>query len=223
MLRLEAKKLAFLGKMPNELDEDAPSFAAQFIDALAEAASFHLDDAFLNGAGGSKPMGIVSAAGTVEVAKETGQAAATIVYPNLAKMYSRLLPASRQNAVWVCSNTCIPESLQVGLAVGAGGSPLPVLSESHGQFRMRTRPVVFTEKLPGLGTAGDIMLCDFSQYAVGLRVGVSLAVSGHSAFTSDQQVWRLRMRVDGKPLLGTSVTPKNGDALSAFVKLATRA
>jgi HK97 family phage major capsid protein len=222
-VQLHAKKLAFLGQVSTELIEDSESFASEFQGALSRAAGFFLDQAFLTGTGAGRPLGILNAACTVEVAKETGQVAATVEYDNLTKMFARILPESRNRAVWVCSNTLIPELLSLSHAVGTGGSHIPVLSERNGEFSMLTRPVIFTEKLPVLGTVGDIMLADISGYAVGMRTHIALMASPHVRFTNDEVVFRLRVRVDGQPVLSAPVTPTNGDTMSHFVTLGTRA
>jgi HK97 family phage major capsid protein len=86
-----------------------------------------------------------------------------------------------------------------------------------------TRPVLFSEKVPTLGTVGDIGLYDFSQYAVGLRADMTLAKSMHAGFQSDTSYYRAILRVDGAPKLSAPVTPAAGDTQSPFVVLAARA
>ena len=85
------------------------------------------------------------------------------------------------------------------------------------------RPILFTEKLPTLGTQGDILLIDPMMSAVGLRAGITLVILPHLYFNSDELAFRLRVRVDGKSLWGKVLTPKNGATVSPFVQLATRA
>ena len=121
------------------------------------------------------------------------------------------------------NNTAIPQLLELTIAVGSGGSVVPVLNERNGEFTMLTRPVVFTEKLPTLDTLGDIVLADFSSYAIGLRTEIQLVVSTHVRFESDELSFRLCVRMDGQPLLSEPITPVNGDTLSPFVTLASRA
>lgn len=221
-VKLIARKLAFLAVASSELLEDATAFGTEFERALIEASSFHLDDAFLNGDGAGKPLGVLNSACTIEVAKESGQAASTIVYENLVAMYSRLLPASRQTATWVCSHTALPQLLTLSLPIGTGGSAIRVLNEQNGTFRALGLPLVVSEKLPTVGSAGDILLCDFNQYLIGLRTGVAIVVSPHLLFDKDQVAFRLRIRLDGQPSLDKAQTPKAGNSLSAFVRLAAR-
>ena len=70
---------------------------------------------------------------------------------------------------------------------------------------------------------GDISLAAFSSYAIGLRTETSLMISPHVRFTTDELSFRLRVRMDGQPLLSDPITPVHGDTLSPFVTLAARA
>ena len=134
-------------------------------------------------------------------------------------MFSRCHPASIPNSVWIATSTAIPQLLQLSLTVGTGGSQVPVLRETDGKFYLLTREVVFTEKVPTLGTEGDIGLFDFSQYQVGLRGDMSLEQSGHVGFTRDTTYFRGLLRADGQSAWDSPYTPKNGDTLSPFVIL----
>ena len=130
------------------------------------------------------------------------------------------------NAVGIANHDTIPQLHQMSQAVGTGGVPvfMPANQAVGPPFQtLFGRPILFSEKTPTLGTAGDIILADLSQCAIRMRVDVSLTVSLHVYFTSDEFAFRLRVRVDGRGLRGSAVTPANGsNTLSPFVQLATR-
>lgn len=107
-------------------------------------------------------------------------------------------------------------------ALAGTGLTQPALSQQNGQYYLLTRPVVFTEKLPAAGTKGDILLADFSQYAIGLRQGLSLERSGHAGFTTDETYFRMVTRIDGQGTWKSAVTPKNGNSLSWCVVIENR-
>ena len=132
---------------------------------FSNGLSWYLDRAFLKGDGAGKPLGVLNSPCLISQAKEDGQTAATICYENLAKMLSRLHSACFPRSVWVAHPTTIPQLLALGIAVGDGGSAVPVMKESSGKFSKLTRPVIFSEKMETLGSEGDIMLADFSQYS----------------------------------------------------------
>ena len=222
MVDLTARKLGLLTQVSNELLRDGLNYGSQLGDAITQAISFHLDEAFLVGSGAPGPLGVVNAPATISVTAEVGQDAATIVYSNLTKMFARMHPASLGSSVWVASSTTIPQLSALNVTIGTGGSHVPVMTETDGTFRILTRPVFFTEKVPTLGTVGDIGLYDFSKYAVGMRQDFSLDQSQHVGFSRDTAYFRGLLRVDGQPTWAEPYQPKNGDTLSPFVTLATR-
>jgi HK97 family phage major capsid protein len=181
------------------------------------------DKAFLKGTGVGQPMGILNAGCLVSVPKLSGQKAATIQYENLTAMMARLYAGSFSNSVWVCHQSTIPQLLSLSLAVGVGGSAIPVMNQANGAFSILTRPVVFTEKTEVLGTKGDILLADLSQYVVGLRSEMRFETSIHVAFQTDELLSRIIERHDGQPLWDTALTLADGTTqVSPFVTLDAR-
>lgn len=223
-VQLTANKLAALVQISNEAAADGTAVDTQLSTALPRGLSWFMDDGFLRGTGAGMPLGILNASATITVAKETGQAAATIYYENLIAMLARMHTASFNNSIWVANPTTIPQLLQLGQILGTGGVAVPVLRETPGAgFVLLTRPIIFSEKASALGTKGDIMLCDLSQYAVGMRAGMVLDKSAHVGFTRDTTYYRAKVRVDGQPMWDAPYTPAHGDTTSPFVVLATRA
>jgi len=219
---LNAKKLTGLVRFSNELAADIPSSESQITALCGKGLAWYRDKAFLKGTGAGQPLGILNAPCLIEVEPEGGQGA-TITYTNLVNMVSRLFAGSFSNSVWIAHQTCIPQLLQLSLPIGTGGSAIQVMTESSGLFKILTRPVVFTEKTEPLGSKGDIMLCDFSQYVVGLRQGMRFDTSIHAHFTTDELLARLIERHDGMPLWSEALTLLDGSTtVSPFVTLAAR-
>jgi HK97 family phage major capsid protein len=113
--------------------------------------------------------------------------------------------------------------LSLSLAVGLGGTAIPVMTESNGEFKILTRPVLFTEKVPTLGTKGDIGLYDFSQYVVGLRSDMRFDTSIAVHFETDELLSRIIERHTGTTLWDEPLTLADGTTVSPFVLLDTRA
>lgn len=221
-LELHARSLACYTEASNELVRDGFSFEQQLGTALTRAIAWHLDGAFLTGTGAGQPQGMYESPSRIVVAKEGSQTAATITYTNLVKMLARLHPACFKNAVWVANPTTIPQLAQLTIAVGSGGAHIPVMTESDGRFVVLTRPVIFTEKVPALGTQGDIALVDFSQYVIALRAQATLDKSAHVGWTRRATGYRIVLRADGQCGWPSVTTPKHGDTQSCCVLLATR-
>lgn len=218
---LIAKKLAIYALSSNELIADGLTFEQMLQLAMKAAMAFELDTAFLTGSGAGKPLGVLHDPALITVAKETGQSAGSIIYNNLTKMFARLHPSLMAKSVWVANVDTIPELSTLSLAVGTGG--VPVMTQgADGTFSILTRPVIFTEKVPTLGTVGDIMLCEFSQYSIGLRKEVTFDKANTPGWYEDESAYRTILRVDGQGRWTAPLTPRNGATLSWCVALATR-
>jgi HK97 family phage major capsid protein len=227
-LALEAWKLTAFANVPNELISDsAISFEAFIRSTFPQALAYFADVAFLSGSGAGQPLGILTDgnAARVSVAKESGQAADTIVWENIVKMYSRMLPQSLGSAVWVVSPDVFPELATMALSVGTGGGPVWLNSGVGGPpATILGRPVVISEKVENLGDQGDINFIDFSYYLVGDRQAMTVASSEHFRFQNGETSFKFVERLDGRPWLQSALTPRNGGpTLSPFVTLDERA
>jgi HK97 family phage major capsid protein len=229
LIELNAQKAMIFTYASNELIADGMSFDELLGGALVKSIGWGLDYAFLNGDGAGKPMGVLKDPALIVVNKEGGQAAATLLYANVVKMFARLHPSCVPNSVWVANSTTIPALLQMQLVVqnvagteNVGGSAVPVVTQQNGQMYLLTRPIIFTEKTPAIGSQGDILLVDFSQYAIGLRKEVSVERSIFPGWTTDESAYRCIMRVDGQGSWNKPFTPKNGSTLSWCVTLQAR-
>lgn len=222
-MELTAKKLTGLIRFSSELNADVPGGMSQIETLCGKGLSWYRDKAFIKGTGAGEPLGILNAGCTIEISKQTGQAADTILYENLTEMMSRIFAGSFQNSVWVAHQTTIPQLLTLSMSVGTGGDHIPVMKESNGLFSILTRPVIFTEKTEPLGDKGDIMLADFSQYVVGLRSDMRFDTSIHVAFETDEILSRIIERHDGQPLWDSALTLEDGSTtVSPFVVLEAR-
>lgn len=228
-ITLDLTKQTLFTNVSNELVQDTGGAIDGFIrSSFGSAAAWFEDIDFLTGSGVGEPLGALTVAnsGYVSVAKESGQTAATIVWENIVKMYSRLLPSSLGSAVWVIGPDVFPQLATMGLIVGTGGGPV-WLPDGTGapQMTLLGRPIVISEKVPGaLGTRGDISLVDFGYYLIGDGQRGRLEVSTDYRFGNDQTSYRYIARNDGRPWFTQPLTPANNSAtLSPFVQLDTRA
>ncbi|MDD4195853.1 MAG: phage major capsid protein [Syntrophorhabdaceae bacterium] len=223
LIQLTAHKGAIFCDISNELREDGQGFEAQLDRAIRTSIGYGMDQYFIGGTGAGQPLGLRNDNAKISVAKEVGQAKDTIVYENLTKMFSRMYPAGRQRAIWLANDNTIPMLLQVTIGIGTGGSFVPVMTESNGEFKILGRPVVFTSHMPTLGDADDIMFVDPSQYAIGIRREMRLEKSNIPGWTNDLMSYRALLRFDGMGTWASAITPRNGSTLSWCVGLAERA
>jgi len=225
-VRLMANKLTGSSQISNELLMDSAVAIEGLINTLyPQAIAYFEDDAFIAGVGAGQPLGFKNADALISVAKETGQPAATVVWENILNLYSRMLPQALNNAVWIAHNDTFPQLASMSLAVGTGGSAVWLANGVSGPpMTILGRPVIFTEKAETVGTAGDLSFVALDHYLLGDRQAMTMAVSEHSLFATDQREYRFIERVDGRPWVSSALTPRNGsNTVSPYLNIATRA
>lgn len=223
-LELTPHKLAGLTYTSNELLADSaialePLIRRQF----GSAWGYYEDDAFLQGAGGGQPLGVFNCGCLKSVFRNTAN---RVHAEDIAEMYQSMLPASLGSAVWVIGPTVMAELLELGSgnAADASGKILiwqPNFKDGIGAWTILGRPVIISEKLQALGTAGDILFADFRYYLIGDRQAITIDSSTHVAFTTDETCWRFVLRVAGQCWPQTTITSRRGaHTFSPFVQLA---
>jgi HK97 family phage major capsid protein len=213
-IELKLKKFAVAAYATDELLADTTLLEQEVMDSAPKELAFMTDDDIMNGAGVAGPVGYLNSPAVISVAAEAGQAASTILFQNIVKMWSRRWGANAAN--------------YVALSVGVGGVPvfLPPTGLSTSPYAtLFNRPVIPTEFNPGLGSVGDIQLVDLSQYKLIDKGGVQSASSIHVQFLTDETVFRFIYRVDGQPIWSKPLTPyktNTSTTFSPFITLAAR-
>lgn len=225
-MELGLGKLLGLFYATDELLMDAPALEAVAMQAFNEEFIFTLEDAFIRGDGTGKPQGILNAAATVSIAKETGQAAATIVTENIQKMFYAMRPANMPNAKWYINVECMKQLNQMTQVVGVGGVPvfLPPGGLTAAPYgTLMGKEIVPLEYCAALGTVGDIIFADWSQYIMIDKGAMQSASSVHVKFLTDEMTFRFTYRCNGMSAWNSAITPyKGSQTQSPFITLATR-
>jgi HK97 family phage major capsid protein len=220
---LDAKKLTAYTSVPNELIQDSIISLNQFMSEIfPEALAWYEDDAFINGTGAGSPLGVLNGTAAITVTRNT---AGSVLFADIVNMYPRMLPASLNRAVWIISPAVIAQLLQLVLV--SSGTPvapplwLTGINAANGpSFQLLGRPVIVSEKVPNLGSTGDVAFVDFGYYLIGDRQQMTAASSPHIKFNQDMTAFRFVERLDGRPWLRSAITPRNGGpTLSPFVLL----
>lgn len=213
----------------DKLLRHAPQLSSFLSTCAADEINFKLGDSIINGTGSGMPRGILTGATDaprVQIAKETGQAAATLVVNNLAKMYARMPAKYLPGAKWYVNVDTLPQFLLMAFAVGTGGIPIYMPGGSIANAPYGTiygAPVVPLEYSQTLGTEGDIIFANMKRYAMQTRGTVESGMSIHLKFDINQTAFRFIFEADGQPWNATSITPKNGsNKQSPFVTLQSR-
>lgn len=209
----------------DELLQDAPRLQNRLTVKAAEAIRWKASDAIMWGDGNGKPLGFMNAGALVSVAKEAGQAAATLNTKNISKMFSRLLPQGMGRAFWLANSDILPQLME--LTIGnqpIWTAPQQGFQDAPGGFLLG-KPILYTEHAQTLGVKGDLTLVDGMGYAAATKAGgIDFATSIHLWFDYGLQAFRWTFRFGGQPYLSGPVSPNKGAATkSHFVALDTRA
>jgi len=226
-ISLELKKLVGLCYVTDELLEDAPFLESWISQAFTKEFDFKIADAIVNGDGAGKPLGILEAPCLLSITAETSQAADTILFENIKKMWAARFAPNAMNYVWLINQNIEPQLYGMSMAVGTGGVPvyMPAGGISGAPYgSLMGRPVIPCEQAASIGDVGDIILADLSQYVMIDKGSIKAASSIHVYFTTDQTGFRFTYRCDGQPWWKTYITPYKGTTSyqSCFVTLAAR-
>ena len=218
-VELVVHKLCGYTRVSDELLTDSnPTIAAVISALFGDALEWKEDYSYLAGNGVGQPLGVIGAPGTFT---QVRVAANNFGYVDAVNMLTHFLPV--KGGVWVMSQSVMPELFTMvdpgnnyiwhphfGGAGAAQAAPSTLLGY----------PVLFTEKTPTLGTTGDVLLCDFSQYLIGDRQAITMDSSKHERFRYDQTSFRMVMRVDGQEWCKAPVLLADGATqVSPFVEL----
>ncbi len=212
---LTAHNLTAYTRSSNQLlDDSAISLQDFLMSVMPRALAYQADYDYLQGDGVGKPQGVINASATITV-NRTGTL--NVIYDDLVAMVEKALPSA--NTVWVASQSVLSNLL---LMAGPSGNPVYLWgsAERGVPSTLLGRPIIFTDKVPIVGTAGDIGLYDFSYYLVGDRQAITLDMSIHERFQNNESSWRAIMRHDGQPWLSAPITYRDATTqVSPFVRL----
>jgi HK97 family phage major capsid protein len=210
---LRAWTLAGYALTSNNLLHDGGKALESLLYLLfGRSIAWYEDYAFLVGDGVAKPNGFLNAKSALTVARNTSSHAKLV---DCATMLSLLLPSSWPRAIWVMHPSVFIDIFQLsGTAGGAGyqsNQPNePALIMPAGSIG--PCPAFISDKVPPLGTKGDLMLIDPGLYVIGDRQTIDVAVSDQmpTPFAANQSAWRVTHRVDGQSWLNNPVTLADG-------------
>lgn len=234
---LEARKLAALVPVPNELASDAAGALGDFINrVVAIGQAWVEDDNFQAGTGANGPEGLINASCAYKVTRtNSGQPPVLLDILNLAK---GLHPASKAAGYtagitevgWLISASVFDSLLELYfLPAGAtptSGAPISPsnwleLGDGHEVGpSMLGLPAFVTDHLSAAGSYGDLALCDIRNYLIGDRLELTIERSAAgSGFVTDITNYRIKSRVDGRYFVPGSTTTETSQTVSPVVVL----
>lgn len=223
--KIDLEKLMAFIYITDEALEDMPFMSGLLNNAMATAANRLLEGAVVDGDGVGKPLGILHAPNLVTVEKESAQDK-TLTFQNIARMYGRILPRCKTNAVWVMHPDLAEELPFLTLPIGTGGVPVylpPTGATGTPYATLYGKPIIETDHMAAVGKKGDIGLFDLKQYMLLRKGTVKQDMSIHVEFLTAQNCFRLQLRAGGAPKGKSAVKLKNSKVLrSPFIVLGDR-
>lgn len=224
---LRLKKLMALVPVSDELAADTNALGSYLPKKIGQSIMWKTNEAILFGDNNGTPLGALKGGAALTVAKDSGQATATLTQTNLANMIARLPPGSFANAVWVINNDVLPALFTLNntyqlLYLPYGNGVGAFQKSPYGT--LLGRPVMVSQHAKSFSSAGDVNLLDLSYYqAITKSEGVETATSMHIYFDADAMAYRTIFRVDGAPKISAAISPNNGsNKLSPFLQLGAR-
>lgn len=203
-ITLNAKKLIGLCYSSDELLEDAAVNVANYLVSLfGEAIAYEEDYRFLRGTGMGQPLGIINTSGINIIGRN---ASSRIVLEDIVGMYVGHPAWADLNAVWITTKAGIGQLMRIGTE-STGGISLWMMNLKDAIVPViQGKRVLITEKLPALGSQGDIILARLDYYYIGDRGGLKVDSSIHTRFANDETAFRFVKRVDGQPAIASAFT-----------------
>lgn len=220
---LEAYTLLGASFATEELLMDSPAAFVQLLEmSFSQAMSAQIIKEKLTGTGVGEYLGVLVSPCLVTVTKETGQAAGTLVYENVIKARSQCWGYGQ--AIWLANHDTMPQLMLLNQSVGTGGVPVwqPSAREDAPDMLLG-RPLVFSEYVPSLGSVGDLLCGNWSQYLEGIYQPLLTAESVHVRFLNHERAFKAWTRNAGAPWWTSSLTPAvSSKPLSPFVAIQAR-
>lgn len=180
---------------------------------LRGAISAAEDTAFLQGDGVAKPLGVLASSALGTINRGTAN---KISYDDLVSM-SEILFLNGSQAFWVTTQRGVGQLMRLEDTEGhliwqpsaREGEPATLLG----------RPVRVSDRIPTLGSKGDIMLIAGSNYLIKDGSGPFVASSEHVLFQQNKTMIKAFWNVDGQPWLKGPIKRENGELQYPFVAL----
>ena len=225
-IALECRKAAaYLQDVPNELVDDSAAFTDVFLpQIIARGYGWFVDDMCIGtGSGVGEPQALVNAPAALAVTRGTSD---EVQLTDIVAMLKKLHPASKSNATWIIADEVFGQLLDMYLNFGSATSGLTPppdwlrFDSQAGCWRLLGLECCPSDHLPGLGSTGDVMLCDLRLMLVGDRGELSIERSQQGGgFVSDTSNFRIRARIDARYWPQSSYTLASGQTASPLVIL----
>ena len=218
---LEPKEISAYIVVTNKLLNNWEAAGAFMTRQLSSAMVGQEDYDFMRGDGVNKALGFINCAAAIEYNRATASA---VAFADVYGMLARILMRGG-SYIWLASQTIIPQlaaMTDAGThAVWLGGRDANGAAQGPLPTTLFGLPIVFGDRLPALGTKGDLSLVNLSYYLVKDGSGPAAASSEHILFLSNKTVFKIVWNVDAHPWLTEPIglEGSTSNTVSPFVVL----
>lgn len=218
LFTMEATALHGYVEIPKETLADSPTSLEAFYrgpNGFGGAFAWREDYEALQGDGVKQMQGVIGANCVKSVSRNTGS---DFKFVDAVTMLAGAIISGKENLIWVMNQSVMPKLFQ--MQDGASNNIWLPNAQSGMPNMLLGHPIHWTEKTPVLGTAGDVLLGDFSWYVLGDREGFELDISKDFKFQNYMVAFMATERNYGAPWLDAAITLADGSTtVSPFVKL----
>lgn len=198
---LEPKEISAYIVVTQKLLNNWEAAGAFVTRQLSSAMVGQEDYDFMRGDGVNKALGFINCAAAIDYSRA---GAAAIAFADVYGMLARILMRGG-SYIWLASQTIIPQlaaMVDSGThAVWLGGRDANGAAQGPLPTTLFGLPIVFGDRLPALGTKGDLSLVNLSYYLIKDGSGPAAASSEHILFLSNKVVFKIVWNVDAHPWL----------------------
>lgn len=229
-LELNTKKIAAAVPVTEEQQDDGPALIAYLQEQVPDELRFGKELAIWGGSGSGTMQGFMNSGALIPQAIEATQTIANtseFIWKNAAKMMTRMNPSQFLRSAFFINPVLWADIVTATAGAAANGAVTlftpPGRLESAPFGAIYGRPIVPVEYASAVGTIGDFVLADLSDYLMIQKGGLKTANSIHVEFLKENNYLRFTERVDGQPRTRVPLTPLNGSVTtSPYVALAAR-
>lgn len=214
-VRLTLRSWGTIVPVTGRLLEAAPTMETSLSKVAFKSVAFTEADKIWNGTGAGEPLGVRNASALITEDIEVGQSIANTV-THIRKNGKRMVKRGHRlgRSAFYVHQDILADAIEADvLSAPDAGAPFG---------RLATRPIFPNEVSPPVGTVGDFVLADMSDYLLAQKT-LRRDVSIHVRFEFDESLFRFTKYLDGQPSTSGPITPFSGALTkSPIVALAAR-
>jgi HK97 family phage major capsid protein len=198
LIEMVVHELSGYTELTNILLDDSVINILNYITRIFRAAWYwYTDKSFIRGTGAKQPLGVLNDPAALTVTRETAN---TVVLQDLINMDAKMPAIFDEGSVWFYTKK-IRNAIR-GQKTTEGELVLLEFFNDIAQGSVTTilgRPAVLCDgKLPNIGSFGDIILGNWTNYYIGFREDFIMDSSRHFQFRKNRTALRCSGRVDGQ-------------------------